>query len=83
MTGPLGGAAGMSDSNLYRSWRHRWQAPWGVLPIGRVAATTKVEDVDGEPLAGAAGISGSGHHRSPFGIHEVPELKVWERPPST
>jgi hypothetical protein len=34
------------------------------------------------PLGGAAGISDIGHHRSPSVIHEVPELKVQERPPS-
>jgi hypothetical protein len=28
------------------------------------------------PLRGAAGISSSGHHRSPSGIYEVLELKV-------
>jgi hypothetical protein len=57
--------------------------PLGVLLIGPTMATTEVGDVDGGPIGGAAGISGSGHHRSPPGIYEVPELKVRERLPST
>jgi hypothetical protein len=55
----------------------------GVLVVCPVAATTKVEDVDGGPPGGADGISGSGDHKSPSRIHEVPELKVRDRPPST
>jgi hypothetical protein len=58
-------------------------APWGVLPAWPALATTKVEDVYGVLPGGAVGMSGSGHHRSPSEIHEVPELKVWEHPPST
>jgi hypothetical protein len=46
---------------------------------GPAAATTEVGDVDDGSPGGAVGISGSGHHRSPSGIHEVPELKVRER----
>jgi hypothetical protein len=57
--------------------------PLGVLVSGPSATTTEVEDVYGGPPGGAAGISSSGHHRSPSRIHEVPELKVQERPPST
>jgi hypothetical protein len=39
--------------------------PPGVLSVGPAAATTEVvADVDGKPLAGGAGVSGSGHHRS-------------------
>jgi hypothetical protein len=38
--------------------------PLGVLTTGPAAATIDVEDVDGRPLVGAIGISGSGHHRS-------------------
>jgi hypothetical protein len=40
---------------------------------------TSMED----PLGGAGGRTSSGHHRSLSGIHEVPELKVREHPPST
>jgi hypothetical protein len=57
-------------------------APWGVLPACPIAATTEIEDVDGGGPGGATGISGSGHHQSPSGIHEVLELKVRELPPS-
>jgi hypothetical protein len=39
-------------------------APLGVLAAGPAAAITKVEDIDGRPLEGAAGMSDSGHHRS-------------------
>jgi hypothetical protein len=61
------------------------EAPGGVADMfgSAAAGTTEVEDVDGGPLGGAGGISGSGHYRSPFGIHEVSELKVWEHPPLT
>jgi hypothetical protein len=100
MARPLGDAGGRSDNGHHQSWRRRWRAPWGVLPIGPGAATTDVKDVDvlpvgpvmtttevgdvdGGPPGGATGISGSGHHWSPSGIHEVPELKVQERPPPT
>jgi hypothetical protein len=38
--------------------------PLGVLPACPTAVTTEVEDVDGRPLGGAIGRSGSGHHRS-------------------
>jgi hypothetical protein len=39
--------------------------PLGVLSVGPAAVTTEVvADVDGKPLAGGAGVSGSGHHRS-------------------
>jgi hypothetical protein len=39
-------------------------APLGVLSVGPAVATTKVkEDINGRPLGGAAGGSGSGHHR--------------------
>jgi hypothetical protein len=55
----------------------------GVLAACPAAATTDVGDVIDERSGGAADISGSSHHRSPSGIHEVPEMKVWERPPST
>jgi hypothetical protein len=38
--------------------------PLGVLLVGPAAATTEVEeDVDGGPLEGVVGGSGSGHHR--------------------
>jgi hypothetical protein len=56
----------------------------GVLAAGPAAGATEVGDVNGgPPLGGAAGISGSGHYWSPSEIHEVPELKVRERPPLT
>jgi hypothetical protein len=32
---PLEGAVGMSGSDHHRSWRRRWQAPWGVLLVAR------------------------------------------------
>jgi hypothetical protein len=57
--------------------------PLGVLAACPTAATTEVGDVDGGPPRGAAGISGSGHHRSPSGIQEVPELEIWECPRPT
>jgi hypothetical protein len=38
--------------------------PLGVLATGLVAATTKVEDIDGGAPGGAIGRSDSGHHRS-------------------
>jgi hypothetical protein len=37
--------------------------PWGALPLGLAAATEVEEDVDGGPLGGVAGGSGSVHHR--------------------
>jgi hypothetical protein len=36
--------------------------PLGVLSVGPAAATTEVEVVDGGPLGGAGGRSGSGYH---------------------
>jgi hypothetical protein len=39
-------------------------APLGVLSVGPTADTTEVEDVDGDPLGGAGGMSDSNHHRS-------------------
>jgi hypothetical protein len=57
--------------------------PRAMLMVGAATATTEVEDVDDGPPGGAAGISDSGHRRSPSGIHEVLELKVQEHPPST
>jgi hypothetical protein len=51
-----------------------------VLAAGSAPATTEAEDIDGGPPGGAAGISDSGHHWSPSGIHEVPEMKVREVP---
>jgi hypothetical protein len=64
MAGPLGGC--------YRQVRQRpppeletsMAGPLGVLPAGSAAATTGVGDVDGGPLGGATGRSGSGHHWS-------------------
>jgi hypothetical protein len=53
--------------------------PLEVISAGPSAATIKVEDVDDGPAGGAADRSDSGHHRSPSGIYEVPELKVQER----
>jgi hypothetical protein len=47
MVGPLGVAAGMSDSSHHRSLRRQWWAPLGVLPAGPVAVTTKIEDING------------------------------------
>jgi hypothetical protein len=35
-----------------------------VLAAGPTAATTDVEDIDGRPLGGAGGRSGSDHHRN-------------------
>jgi hypothetical protein len=51
-------------------------APLGVLAVGPTTATTKVEYVDGGAPVGAAGISGSDHHRSPSRILEVQVMKV-------
>jgi hypothetical protein len=40
------------------------EGPLGVLRVGPTASTTEVEeDIDGGPLGGAAGGSGSVHHR--------------------
>jgi hypothetical protein len=52
MAGPMGSAVGGPGSGHHRSYsRRRWQAPWGVLPVGLTAATTKAEeDVNGGPL---------------------------------
>jgi hypothetical protein len=49
MAGPLGAAVKRSSSSHHRSWRRRWQAPWGLLMAGPAAATTGVGDVDGGP----------------------------------
>jgi hypothetical protein len=38
--------------------------PWGLLAVGLAVTTTEVEDIDGGPLGGAIGRSGSGHYRS-------------------
>jgi hypothetical protein len=52
IAGPLGGAAGRSDSGHHQSWRRRWWPPWGVLEAGPTVATTEAEDVDGGPPRG-------------------------------
>jgi hypothetical protein len=44
MEGPLGGATGESGSGHHRNWRrHRWWAPWGVLPVGPVGQSQKLK----------------------------------------
>jgi hypothetical protein len=39
-------------------------APLRMLPACPVVTTTEVEDIDGEPPGGAAGMSGRSYHRS-------------------
>jgi hypothetical protein len=74
MVGPLGGAAGGSDSSHHRSCRrHQWRAPWGVLPTGPEATTTEGKgDVDGGLPRGAASGSSSGHHQSCKNVDGAP-----------
>jgi hypothetical protein len=57
--------------------------PWRCWRQVQQRLPAKLETSMTGPLGGAAGIFDSGHHRSPSRIHEVLELKVRERPPST
>jgi hypothetical protein len=61
----LGRAEWVKDPGLELGFNLVWRPPWGVLSVFLAVDTIEVEeDINGGPLGGAVGISGSGYHRS-------------------